>query len=62
MKKTYLQPSVAMDKMELQAILAISGVTSNKDIGYGGIDQDGSVAPESRSMGNWGLWDDGEDE
>ena len=59
MKKKYLQPSVSMDNMALQVILAVSGVTSDKGIGYGGIDENGTKDPSSRSLG---LWDDEEDE
>jgi hypothetical protein len=60
MKKNYIQPSVSMDKMGIQVILAGSpGVTSNKGIGYGGVDVDGIKDPASRQ---WDMWDDEDDE
>ena len=60
MKKKYLQPSVSMDNMALQVILAVSGVTSDKGIGYGGVDENGTKDPSSRR--SMDLWDDEEDE
>ena len=54
MKKTYLQPSAEMDNMETESMICSSpGVTSDRGIGYGGVDEDGSLDPASRRYSIW---------
>ena len=60
MKKIYLQPSVKMAKTEIELILDGSGVMSDKGIGYGGADTNGSKDPASRQRHS--VWDDENDE
>ena len=57
MKKTYIQP--CMEEMQAQAVqmLAVSGVIGSNGIGYGGVDSDGSLNPETKEE-KWDLWDD----
>ena len=57
MKKTYIQP--CMEEMQAQAaqMLAVSGVIGSNGIGYGGVDSDGSLDPETKEE-KWDLWDD----
>ena len=38
-------------------ILAGSGVTGNKGIGYGGTDNDGTLDPEAKES-VWGIWEE----
>ena len=56
MKKTYLQPSTAMVIVRTDIMICVSqGVTSNKGITYGGVDEDGGIDPASRrSHDVWG--------
>ena len=57
MKKTYLQPSTVMVMVETGVILTGSaGVMSNNGIGYGGVDEEGSLDPASRRR--QGSWED----
>ena len=57
MKKTYIQP--CMEEMQAQAaqMLAVSGVIGSNGIGYGGVDSDGSLNPETKE-GEWDMWTD----
>ena len=57
MRKTYIQP--CMEEMQAQAVqmLAVSGVIGSNGIGYGGVDSDGSLNPETKEE-KWDLWDD----
>ena len=53
-KKNYVQPYITMEQDEsAQMICASQGVSSNVGIGYGGIDEDGSKAPECRRQYTW---------
>ena len=47
MKETYITPAIELVEEEAAMLLAGSGVSAD-GIGYGGIDTDGSVDPESR--------------
>ena len=58
MKKTYLQPSIEMANMETEAMICGS-VTSDKGIGYGGVDEEGTKDPASRRQ--FDVWADEED-
>jgi len=61
MKKTYLKPSVLTVQANLQAMFCQSGgVTSNKGITYGGVDDEGSQEAAARRRHD--IWEDEEDE
>lgn len=53
MKKIYLQPSFVMVETNLNSMICVSqGVTSEKDIDYGGVDEEGTKDPASRRYRN----------
>ena len=62
MKKTYLKPSTVTVSTELVTIVCQSGgdVSSDKGIGYGGVDEEGSLDPASRRRRD--VWEDVGDE
>ena len=59
MKKTYIAPNTVVVEIESEMILAASGVSScDTGIGYGGVDTDGSMDAEAKSVGScWDLWE-----
>ncbi|MDD7096789.1 MAG: hypothetical protein SPH23_06995 [Prevotella sp.] len=58
MKKTYIAPNTDVVEIESEMILAASGVSSNTGIGYGGVDTDGSMDAEAKSVGSsWDYWE-----
>ncbi len=62
MKKTYIEPSVMMAYIGTATIIcqsAGSGVSSDKGITYGGVDENGEQEPTSRRRND--VWED-EDE
>ena len=62
MKKTYTTPIIDVSAMTADDILTVAshGIFSDNDeIGYGGIDEDGTKVPGSRQGS---VWDDGEDD
>ena len=61
MKKTYLTPAVWQHDILPMAALATSGVTSEKGIDYGGVDEEGKKDPASRRRRR-DVWDDEEEE
>lgn len=57
MKKTYIMPSMKMATYESEQLMENSGVySSDQNISYGGVDNDGTVEAESRNA--QGLWED----
>ena len=60
MKKTYTIPATYVAEMKIGTILMASGVASNKGIGYGGVDNEGSKDPESRQLRNPDEWEEEE--
>ena len=58
MKKNYITPTMEIMTVQTQRLMAGS-VGSNKGIGYGGVDTNGTKDPSSRHNNGW--WDD-EDE
>jgi hypothetical protein len=60
MKKIYKNPDyIIMHLQSLQMISASNGVTSNNGIGYGGVDDDGSLDPDTKefkSTFDWEEW------
>jgi hypothetical protein len=48
MKKTYIIPMVETAGYESERLLDVSGVYSEQGIGYGGVDEEGQVAAETR--------------
>ncbi len=60
MKKKYMQPTTDIVQAELAMIVCGSqDITSNADIDYGGVDEDGDKDPASRRQN---VWDDEEEE
>lgn len=60
MKKTYQMPSVLTVQTELQSMVCQSGgVTSDKGISYGGVDEEGKQEPGVRRRQD--AWEDDED-
>lgn len=60
MKKEYMQPSVMMVQTRLAMIICDSqGITSDKGIDYGGVDEDGTKEPAAR---RYSVWNDEEEE
>ena len=56
MKKIYKSPnSIIMHLQGVQMISASGGVTSNNGIGYGGVDEDGSLEADTKE--NKSVWD-----
>ena len=60
MKKTYFTPLMKVLEVSTAWPLAVSGVESDKDISYGGVDEDGSLEPAARRRPD--VWDDGQEE
>lgn len=57
MKKKYLQPWTVVIKLKHATMLCASkGVTSDKGIGYGGVDEEGEKNPEARRRRN--VWEE----
>ena len=62
MKKNYISPDTFFVTVRSQALMAASGVNgtdAGKDIGYGGVDEDGDKEPSARRRN---IWDDEEEE
>ena len=58
MKKTYIVPNTVVVDIESEMILAASGVYSDTGIGYGGVDTEGSMDAEAKSVGSsWDYWE-----
>lgn len=49
MKKTYMTPEVISYRLMGNADLLTGSITSNRGIGYGGVDKNGEYKAESRS-------------
>lgn len=58
MKTTYITPDMVVLELATETMIATSGVNS-EGIGYGGVDEDGSIIPSSNDRrGAWGdLWE-----
>lgn len=57
MKKKYNTPIMCIVKIQNTMPLATSGVKAESyGIGYGGVDNDGSVIPETKQIRN--VWDE----
>ena len=60
MKKFYICPATEYSDIQLYPILTASGVgDSERDINYGGVDEEGEKDPASRRHN---VWDDEEEE
>ena len=57
MKKRYIQPCMKDERAQAAEILAGSGVTGNDGIGYGGIDNNGTLDPEAKESA-WAIWEE----
>lgn len=53
MKKTYYCPSVRIVRFQSTVIICASNGVSGHGIGYGGVDKEGTVNPESRRSTDW---------
>jgi hypothetical protein len=49
MKKTYIIPEMSVVLMQHETSLAVSGVSSNNGIGYGGVDDQGQKDPDVKA-------------
>jgi hypothetical protein len=57
MKKNYMKPAFEVVEIKLTKMICSSrGVTSPRGISYGGVDEEGSIDPESRGYNR--DWDD----
>ena len=58
MKKTYKQPSVMVEEEVLETFICSSQsiTSSNEEINYGGVDNDGTKDPEARRFLD--MWED----
>ena len=52
MKKEYTAPAVEVLEHISEQMIAASGVEGNNGIGYGGVDEDGSMNAEARILFN----------
>ena len=60
MKKEYISPSTDVTVTRAGTLMTASGVSdSDRDIDYGGVDEEGSKDPASRRKS---LWDDEDEE
>ena len=50
MKKTYFTPTTVVEECLTEEMIAASSVSSNNGIGYGGIDEDGSLEAAARQF------------
>lgn len=59
MKTIYITPSMEILELSVENMIATSGVYSDNGIGYGGVDEEGTLTPSSRGhRGSWGdLWE-----
>ena len=59
MKKTCIAPNTVVVEIESEMILAASRVSSSDTgIGYGGVDTDGCMDAEAKSVGSsWDYWE-----
>ena len=53
MRKTYNVPVTTMWEYRPAPLLQASGVTSNKGIGYGGVDGNGTHEADTRRKSEW---------
>ncbi len=56
MKKLYSAPTIQSTDIEMQGIIAQSGVKSNNGLGYGGVDREGTKDPGVKKKNS--LWDE----
>lgn len=56
MKKTYIIPQTCVDLAQCESLVAISGGVNGNDIGFGGVDTDGTVVPEVKPHRD--VWDE----
>ena len=59
MKKTYIMPTASLMEAEVEQMLAGSVKSDGEDlnIGYGGVDTNGSLNPEAKES-DWSIWQD----
>ena len=54
MKKIYVCPLMKQEEAECCTMVALSGISSNNGIGYGGVDKSGDEEPAVKEF----LWDE----
>lgn len=59
MKKTYNIPKTSLMLADVEQMLAGSVLSGSNDIniGYGGVDEDGTLTPDAKES-NWDVWSD----
>ena len=57
MKKTYIMPAASLMEAEVEQMLAGSVTSDDLNIGYGGVDTNGSLNPEAKES-DWSIWQD----
>lgn len=57
MKKEYVRPLMEREEADIEQMLASSLISSDNGIGYGGVDEDGTLDPEVKED-DWSLWED----
>jgi len=59
MKKTYIMPAASLMEAEVEQMLAGSVKSDGEgvNIGYGGVDTNGSLNPEAKES-DWSIWED----
>jgi hypothetical protein len=59
MKKTYIIPNTSLEQVDVDQMIAgsIKSVNDNIDIGYGGIDNNGTLNPDAKES-SWDIWSD----
>ena len=56
MKKRSITPAMKAAAMEMENLMTDSGVVSTQGIGYGGVDEGGTIEPAAREYN--GMWDE----
>ena len=56
MKKRYITPAMKAASMEMENLMTDSGVVSTQGIGYGGVDEGGTIEPAARDYN--GMWNE----
>ena len=57
MKRTYIIPSMMVVLMQAKHMVALSGVTSDNGIGFGGlVGEDDGIIPEVKTYTNTNIW------
>lgn len=58
MKKIYISPNSIILHLQCVKMISTSGVTSNNGIGYGGVDESGSLEADTKKFNTNFDWDE----